>query len=385
MVTWCAIATSRYASSSGSSGPVVWITAGEASGDLVGAMLAVRLREQVEGVRIFAVGGPRLVKAADELLADSSNWGAIGIARSLPKVPMIALVYRRLLRLAGEHPPVLHIPIDFGAMNIPLARRMRGMGTKVLYYMPPGSWRKTKQGRDLPCVADLIATPFEWSARILGEMGARAEWVGHPLLDALPPAPAEREPLIVVMPGSRDHEISANLPVIAAACATLKGYRFVAALTPHADATEVRRIWGARCGLELGISVGENARELSRARGAVICSGTATLEAAVADCPLVVVYRGDAVMNFEYRLRKPKFEFIALPSILLGRKVCEELIQEQATPERIAAALTRLLVGPEREAQLADLAQVRAALGERGASERVATMAAGLLAEAPSR
>jgi len=356
--------------------PLVWIIAGEASGDLAGGLLARELRKLIPGVRIEAVGGSRLAGAADELLYDSSNWGAIGIARSLPKVPPLWLAYRRLVARAAAQPPDLVIAIDFGYFNIRLLRRLRPLGCKVLYYMPPGSWRKDRQGSDLPDLTDAIATPFEWSADLLNSMGAQASWVGHPLLDLMSvPLPGPREARVVVMPGSRDHEIRSNLPVIAAAISLLKGYTVSAALTPFADQDEARRLWGG----PLDIQVGHNAELLSAARGAVICSGTATLEAVVADCPLVVVYRGDSIMNLEFRIRRPQFDFIALPSILLGRSVCEELIQD-ATPERIASALSPLLKDdPARQRQLSDFAEVRERMGTPGASRRTAEIATELL------
>jgi lipid-A-disaccharide synthase len=358
--------------------PLIWISAGEASGDLDGALLAAELKRRVPDARIEAVGGPRLAHAADTLLYDSSRWGAIGIVRSLPKVPRLFAAYRRLQRRARSHPPDLLIPIDFGAFNIPLARKLRAMGTKVLYYMPPGSWRKDRQGRDLPAVSDAIATPFEWSARLLTDAGANAEWVGHPLLDAVPVGKTgPREALIVVLPGSRDHEVRANLPAIAKACALLgPDWSFAAALTPHVPAQWVRALWSSHCRAPLETRVGENAELLGRARAAIICSGTATLEAVVARCPLVVVYGGDLLMRVEYGIRRPQFDFIALPSILVGRKVCEELLQDARSPERIASELQALLEeGPPRQAQLAAFEEVAARLGSPGATARTADLA----------
>jgi lipid-A-disaccharide synthase len=367
--------------------PLVWITAGEASGDAVGAMLAREIKRECPECRVEAVGGRRLARAADGLLFDSSKWGAIGVIRSLPKVPGVWGAYRALQRRARESPPDLVIPVDFGAFNIPLIRKLRPMGVRVLYYMPPGSWRRDRQGNHLPALADLVATPFEWSARLINDAGGRAEWVGHPLLDTFEAGSADgREPLVVVMPGSRDHEVRSNLPHIAQACAQLSqetpSLSFAAAVAPHTPAEWIAQSWHARCGTPLDVRTGQNAELLAAARAAIVCSGTATLEAVIARCPLVVVYHGDALMNLEYRIRRPKFDFIALPSILLGRKVCEELIQDAATPERIASETRHLLwAGPARDAQLADFEEVRTRLGTPGASARTARLALSLLSE----
>ncbi|MEP0765475.1 MAG: hypothetical protein HRF45_02885 [Fimbriimonadia bacterium] len=368
--------------------PLVWITAGEASGDMVGALLCARLKTARPDLRVEAVGGPRLRNAADFLLADSSDWGAIGIVRSLPKVPRVYASYRRLLRQASERVPDLHVPIDFGAFNIPLARRLRAIGARVLYYMPPGSWRKDRQGADLPAIADVIATPFEWSARLLQEAGARAEFVGHPLRDLAPAhTDAPRKPVLALLPGSRDHEVRANLPVMASACEHLARqvpdlyFEVAPALTVRPEA--IRKAWSAVTRLPLTLAQHGPIELLSRARAAIVCSGSATLEAAVCHCPIVVMYRGDWLMHLEWRLRKPRFDFVALPSIVLGRKLCPELLQAQAAPERIVQECIRLLNdGPARQAQLDGFEEVVARLGPPGATERTAEIALSLLPEA---
>ena len=368
--------------------PLVWITTGEASGDTVGALLCERLRAIRPEVRIEAVGGSRLREAADELLADSSDWGAIGIVRSLPKVPRVFASYRRLLGRANERMPDLHIPVDFGAFNIPLARRLRSRGARVLYYMPPGSWRKDRQGADLPAIADMIATPFEWSARLLREAGARVEFVGHPLRDRAPArTDTPRDSVLALLPGSRHHEVRANLPVMASACEYLARrvpdvqFEVAPAATVRSDA--IRKAWEAKTRLPLKFAESGPLELLARARAAVVCSGSATLEAAVCRCPIVVMYRGDWLMHLEWRIRRPRFEFIALPSIVLGRKLCPELLQADATPERIAQECSALLQdGPTRQAQLDGFEEVIARLGPPGATERTADLALSLLVEA---
>ena len=367
--------------------PLVWVTAGEASGDTVGALLSARLKAIRPDLRVEAVGGPRLRTVADELLADSTHWGAIGIVRSLPKVPRVYASYRRLLGRASERLPDLHIPIDFGAFNIPLARRLRAAGARVLYYMPPGSWRKDRQGADLPAITDAIATPFEWSARLLQQAGAHAEFVGHPLRDLAPAcADTPRDPVLALLPGSRDHEVRANLPVMASACEHLArqvpNLHFEVAPAHTVRAEAIRNGWSAVSQLPLTLAEQGPMELLGRARAAIVCSGSATLEAAVCRCPIVVMYRGDWLMHLEWRIRRPRFEFVALPSIVLDRKLCPELLQAEASPERIAQECIALLRdGPSRQAQLDGFDEVIACLGPPGATERTAALALSLLPE----
>jgi lipid-A-disaccharide synthase len=365
--------------------PLIWISAGEASGDLVGSLLVPELRKLLPSCRIEAVGGAKLYSVCDEMLDISTDWGAIGIARSLPKVPRLYFSYVMLRDRARHTKPDLVIPIDFGAFNVPLARRVRRIGSKVLYYMPPGSWRKDKQGSDLPAVADRIATPFAWSADLLSKMGANAAWVGHPLLDLFKGVTfGPRNSVVAVLPGSRDHEVRSNLPTIAKACRLLQSstdaVRFTILRSPTVDEESLRRDWSQCANMPADIADGPNPEILARARAAIICSGSATLEAAIAGCPMVVVYKGDWNMQLEYKIRQPKFDFIALPSILLGRQVCTELIQEAAAPERIAQEVLAVYQdGGPRYIQRKDLEAVVEQLGSPGASERTAQLALELL------
>ncbi len=352
----------------------VFFSAGEASGDAYAAELASRIGEARPDVDLEGVGGQLSQGAGVHLVASSQDWGAVGIIESLKVVPQVWQGYRAALVHLRRGRPGLFVPIDYGYLNIKLCRQARARGWRVVYFIPPGSWRRTKQGADLPGLTDAIITPFSWSATMLQEMGANAHWFGHPLRQMLKQvdAPAVRSG-IAVLPGSRHHEIEHNLRAIAPA---LQGLNVPIRLAPAPNVTsdEVTQAWGRAGGGECEV-VRPARAALMASRAAVVCSGTATLEAALALTPTVVTYRGPWTMELEYRIRKPKFDFISLPNILLQRGALPELIQNDATPEAIRAALLPLLDdGPERAAQLAAMKEVQDFCGPSDALDQSAKM-----------
>ncbi|MES1227573.1 MAG: hypothetical protein ABUL72_02820, partial [Armatimonadota bacterium] len=226
-------------------------------------------------------------------------------------------------------------------------------------------------GKDIPEVSNVVLTPFSWSAEILRFMGCDAIWLGHPLKQMVAEQigePQERE-AIAVLPGSRMHEVEYNLPIIAE---EVKGMVspvvFAAASSIFPD--DLLEVW-ERCGGGPATVVDSAAKAFAQAKAAVVCSGTATLEGAICQCPMVVVYKGSKLMEIEARIRRPKVDFISLPNILLGRRLLPEFILWQVTVEAIQQALTPLLVdSTERAAQLQGFDELDASLGPDDAIDR---------------
>jgi lipid-A-disaccharide synthase len=330
-------------------------SAGEASGDAYAAELAKRLQEFV----LLGIGGARSSAAGVQLIADSSNWGAIGIIESLKVGPRVQKGYRRAMQAFNELKPGVFVPIDYGFLNIQLARHARAKGWKVLYFMPPGSWRKDKQGKDLPNVTDRIVTPFPWSAEILRQMGATVDYFGHPLAQIVQQRGAEtRLDQIALLPGSREHEIRANMPVLAKVAQELKWPAEVA-LAEGAQDRWVADEWTKAGGdpALLKLTRRDTYGVLFRSKAAVVCSGTATLEAALCRCPFVVVYRLSAIVALEGKIRRPKFDYIALPNIIAGKAVVPELIDRDASVHQVLKQMERVLSG-DGEKQLAEFDQL---------------------------
>jgi lipid-A-disaccharide synthase len=358
----------------------VFLSAGEASGDAYGAALVERMRVLRPSASFVAIGSERLRASGADIVADSRDWGAISIVES-------AKVYLRVRRgrsiarkvLAGD--PGLFLPIDFGALNIQLAREAKARGWKVLYFIPPGSWRRDRQGKDIPAVTDLAVCPFPWAAEMLTRMGANASFFGHPLKELLGPPTAQPREGLAVLPGSRSHELRELLPVFARA---LRGFGepVTLALAPHLSVAQVRRRWLELSGRENdAFRSGETTAVLRTSRAALVCSGTATLEAALCRTPMVVAYRVSKPIEWEARLVRFQVpQFVSLPNLVLERMAVPELIQNAATPKAIREAVDAILGdGPARGGQLRAFGELDDALGPDNALTRTAALAVRML------
>ncbi|MCC6442934.1 MAG: lipid-A-disaccharide synthase [Armatimonadetes bacterium] len=371
-------------------GPRLGIVAGEASGDLHGAALVAELKRQRPDLRFIGIGGRRLREAGVDIRFDSTGWGAIGIVESLRLIPGLLRIFARWKRVLRAEKPAGLILIDFGAFNIRVARFAREEGLRVFYYFPPGSWRR-QPGRleELAALTDIVVTPFPWHARHLKEAGANAHFFGHPALDVIRPASKEdfcREtglnrshPIVALLPGSRIAEVSHTLEVMLRAAALIgrqiPGVQYLVPASSHLALTKLRRqadAWNRREASPIHIVEGRAHDCLNAAGLAIIVSGTATLEAAVLNTPMIIIYRGSWLMELEYKIRKPKFDHVGMPNILADQRICPELIQHEATPERIAELAVELLGDPTR-AQAA-LKDAVACLGGPGAVEKTARL-----------
>jgi lipid-A-disaccharide synthase len=240
------------------------IVTGEASGDRVGGQLAAEIKRLHPDAQIWGTGGKYLREAGAELFIDSSRWGVIGIVAAVKLLPRILRAHRRLLHELEARKPDVVVTIDAGALNLGFAgiegvcpfTRRRLPDTKILYYFPPRSWRRTLKTTVLDKVTDAVATPFPWNEPELRRLGANATFVGHPLLDLVKPAQSveaflarygvdREQPIVGILPGSRAQEIAAILPVQLEAAAIIHrripGAQFLLALAPTVDREDIVR------------------------------------------------------------------------------------------------------------------------------------------------
>lgn len=360
----------------------VLIVSGEASGDLYGADLAHALRAHHPDLRVYGVGGARMQAAGVQLIADSRAWGAIGVVEALKVAPKVYLAYQRVKRFLRTHKPDLLIPIDFGAFNIPLSCWAYRQDIRVAYYIPPGSWRRERQGRDLPNCTQQVLTPFAWSAELLQSMGATARWMPHPLLRLARPSEDKAayceqlgldpyRPIIALLPGSRRHEVKALAPLYARVAESIYTVapeaQFALSVASHLPVDWVHSLWADGSKQWVPTETRSVWNLLAHADVAIVCSGTATLEAALLNTPMLIAYRGDWLMNAEYRLRKRRLNlrWIGLPNLILQRDVCPEFIQDAAAPATLTRALLELLQDKaQQHAQQEAFHEIRRALGE---------------------
>lgn len=363
----------------------VLISAGEASGDMYAARLAVALRKRAD-VDLFGMGGPRMREAGVETVVDAADVGVLGVVEIVRKLPALRRAWKRLISEIERRNPTLAILTDFPAFHLRLSRVLRRRHVRNVYFVCPQFWawrpwrvRLVKRR----FVRGLCIFPFE--EEFYRKAGVRTDWIGHPLVDTVR-APANREafaarcgltprlPIIAVLPGSRASELAHHMPRLMAAVAQMNSagqHQFVFAVAPGLTQAQLKTYMGA---LELAITVVENATYelLGAADVAVISSGTATIEAALLDVPMVVIYRVAPFTAWVVR-HLVRTRHFAMVNVLAQKEIVPELIQEGFSPERVAQETERLLASAEaRETMRRGLATVREKLGPPGAIERAA-------------
>jgi lipid-A-disaccharide synthase len=374
-------------------GAPIMLSAGETSGDLHGGTLCRALRALAPDVGLVGMGGPRMAAAGMEVVADPTSHAVVGTSEAVGRLPGLYRAYRALVRRLRESPPRVLVVIDFPEFNMRLARQARRAGVPVIYFIPPQVWAwRRGRVRLIARLASRVLAVFPFETALYQSAGVAVEFVGHPLLDVLPVGLdragaraglglAPDRALVGLFPGSRREEITRLLPAMLDAARRLAARgagaspRFLLGLAPSVDRAAVEALVGesrAAGGPEVEI-VAQRTYELMAAADAIlIASGTATLEAALLGAPMVVCYRVSRVTELISRLLI-RIPWISLPNIVAGRAVVPELLQDDATGERLAAEAGRLLAEPgAAAAQRAAFVELRGRLGEPGVGQRAA-------------
>ena len=371
--------------------PLVLLVAGEASGDLRGAELVGELRKLRPDVRVTGVGGDRLREAGMDVLVDAAELSAMGVTELFGAIGSIVRSYRRvrgaITGANGAARPDLVVLIDFPDFNLRLAKVARRAGIPVLYYVSPQVWAwRRYRVKTLAKRVDHLAVVFPFEADLYRGL-TEVSFVGHPALETVRASSAPDDvrrrhglatdrPLMTLLPGSRGSEVRALLPPMVEAVRRL-GVQSVVALAHESLRPLAREI----CPPDMPLVHGETWDLVSAADLVLLSSGTATLETALLERPMVIMYR---LSPLSYGLARMlvRVPFIGMPNLILGKAAVPELIQADVTPERIADEARRILDDPARAAAIrADLARVRALLGEPGAAHRAAEIAVRMIDE----
>ncbi len=365
----------------------VLLSCGEASGELYAAGLVRELRALDPEIEPFGLGGDRLRDAGAEILVDLKEISVIGLVEVVGKLPALKRAQTTLVEAAAERRPDVAILIDFSGFNLRLSNRLKSLGIPIVYYVSPQVWA-WRRGRLKTIKKNvdkmLVILPFEEA--FYREAGIAATFVGHPLVDIVRSQEDRstflrrigldaNRPVIVLMPGSRAREIELHLPVLAGAIQKMKGRRpdlqFVLLKAPTVDLAAVAAgLSDASSSVHI---LSEATYEgLSHADVAIVASGTATVEAALCETPMVVVYR---VGGLSYFLGKPlvRVPHYAMVNLIAERSLVPELIQEDMTVERVCSETLNLLESAEAtESMRRGLREVSARLGAGGASRKAA-------------
>jgi lipid-A-disaccharide synthase len=375
----------------------IFISTGEVSGDLQGALLIAALQRQVLAagleLEIVALGGEKMAAAGAHLLGNTSSIGSMGLFESLPYVLPTIQVQRQAIAYLKQNPPDLVLLIDYMTPNLGIGTYMRKHMPQipVVYYIAPQEWVWSVSLRNTSRIVsftDKLLAIFSEEARYYQENGAKVSWVGHPLVDRMQSAPsreaaraklgiAPEQIAIALLPASRRQELKYLLPVIFQAAqniqAKLSEVHFWIPLSLEIYREAIEKAI-QRYNLRATVVSGQQQEVMAAADLAITKSGTVNLELALLNVPQVVTYRLHPVTAWIARnILKGSIPFASPTNLVVMKPIVPEFLQERATPENVTQAAMELLLNPSRKEQtLADYREMRQHLGEVGVCDRAA-------------
>ena len=363
------------------------IIAGEVSGDMHAARLVRAVKERLPGARFFGIGGPAMRAAGVGTAYDIADMAVMGVTEVIRRYGFFRRVFAEMVEVAGKLRPDAVVLVDYPGFNLRFAAKAHELGIKTLYYICPQVWAWNRAR--IPRMAEMVdrlITIFPFEAGHFSGTGLTVDFAGHPLVDEAKAALAEPEadlpwkgePRVALLPGSRPHEIRRILPPAWEAARQIEADHpnasFMVATPSREAETTVREVMsGLPDGPARWDVVADNTRQVLRqAKAGIVASGTATIEACMMQCPMVIVYK---VATLTYLLGRMlvRVPDIGMVNIVAGERVCPEFVQGAATPTNLAAALRPLLSDtPERRTMVDELRKAKESLGEGGAEERAA-------------
>ncbi|HVO51612.1 MAG TPA: lipid-A-disaccharide synthase [Thermoanaerobaculia bacterium] len=375
----------------------ILLSAGEVSGDVAGALLAREIRTIDPTAALYGLGGPRMAAGNVEVLCDTNPLGTVGVSEAFGVLPSLAGAFRALRARVLADPPDVAVLIANDIFNVALGRWLRRRGVRTAAWFPPQVWIWHALARTFARSYDAVLACFPEEVDVWSRAGAETRFVGHFLADTLEPAGAAdrsrarrmlglagESPVVAVLPGSRSHEVARLGPALLRAAALVAEKRpAVSWVVPVAEPALVPLVEAqaeeaglVAPGRRVAFVPGGPAA-LAAADLALVASGTASLEAALLGVPAVVVYRVSlltiGVVRSAIGLGLMDSDTVALPNLVLGRRVLPELIQRRVNPAEIAAEALSLLDDPaRRESVRSELLAVRGLLGSGGSMRRTA-------------
>lgn len=364
------------------------VVAGEISGDMHAGGVIEALRSQGAGeLAVWGIGGDRLQQQGMEILHHVRDMSVLGLVEVLKRYGFFRRVFAEILREVDRRKPKAALLIDYPGFNLRLAAELKKRGVRVVYYVCPQvwAWHRSRIPK-MAKIIDRLLVIFPFEVEVFAGTDLSVDFVGHPLVEeaakvfAGPPAaiPWPGSLHVALLPGSRRQELERLLPAMLQAAARLEQERpeagfVLAAASPETKALAGQIIEAAPAKpVKLAVVEGQTRHILRQARAAWVASGTATLETALMECPMVVVYK-TAALTYEVGRRVIRVPHLGMVNLLAGRELCPEVIQHAVTAERLVSEIHPLIDDtPERAAMVEGLREVKASLGGGGAAERVA-------------
>jgi lipid-A-disaccharide synthase len=360
----------------------IFISAGEASGDLYASRLVEVLKTRYPEAEFFGCAGPRMQAAGVRPVVDQRSLAVVGIIEVIPHIPRILLELKKLVRACATEPPDVAILTDSPSFHLPLARKLKRQGVTIVYLVAPQAWA-WKQGRVKTMRATLtrLLCIFPFEEEFFRKHDVPTTYIGHPLSRLAKPKLTRAEfcsklgiaevsrdnasKIIALLPGSRHGELARHLPILLEAVKLIRqrhSVTFVLPL-PAGFGLENTRFWKPVQAESIKVIEGHTWDALAQAELALAASGTVTIEGAMLGTPMVTFYRVNALSWYlqRWRVRTP---FLTMVNLVGGRQVVPELIQDQMTADRIAAEALKLLEDADAmQSMRAGLAEVAGKLG----------------------
>ena len=363
----------------------VFVIAGEASGDVHGANLLRELQKKDSRVEIAFWGGDRMTEVAGKPFKHIRDLAFMGFVEVIANIRTIASNFKLCKEQISAFKPDVLVLIDYPGFNLRMAAWAKAEGIKVVYYISPQVWAwKENRVKKIKAFVDRLMVILPFEKDFFAKHGVKAEFVGHPLLDEIQlfkkqKAITEGEwhqelkderPILLLLPGSRKQEVSVKLPIMLEAIKEAKDYQIIVAAAPALPVEFYQQITGDKA----KIIHGKTYQLLAVAKGAIVTSGTATLETALFEVPQVVCYKANW-LSYWIAKRLVNIKYISLVNLIMDREVVSELIQKDCNPKRIREEIKKVLPdGNHHEKLTLNYKKLKDVLGGQGASENAASI-----------
>ena len=366
----------------------IYVIAGEASGDLHGANLIKSLVAcSKEPLEIYGIGGRRIRETGALDFFDLAHFHVTGFSEAIKNLPKYKKASNFLFDKIKKTRPHLVVLIDNPGFNLHLAKKIHSLGIPIVYYIAPQVWAwRQKRVLKIKKWVKKVLVVFEFEKKIYEDHGIPVVWVGHPLKDLIRPSPAFKDirkkmgiqngsPLVSLLPGSRKGELKMLFSAFAKASRAISREfpeaHFALIKSPTLSKEFYEKLF-KKNGVHFSLVEDGSYDVMKESDLALVCSGTATLECALLETPMIISNKGTLLT---YLLTKCliKVPYLGIPNLVLGEKKIPELLQFDATPSKIAKeAITILTDHKRQETMKKDLQEVSKKLGEVGANERAA-------------
>ena len=364
----------------------ILVIAGEASGDLHGAALAEELFKQDNSLQMLGIGGDKMIEAGVKTIFHIKDMAFLGMIEVIKHLPFIFKVEKEIIQLVKKEKIKLAVLIDYPGFNLRIAKKLKALGLKIVYYISPQIWA-WKKGRikKIKERVDKMLVVFPFEKEIYQEGNVPVEYVGHPLVEKIEKYNFlskeelfsklkldDGKEILLVLPGSRKHEIEKLLPELTKTAERLAEKFNMQIVIACADNLEESYLQNFVDNKSITITKGNTYDLLKHSKFGIIKSGTSTLEAAISSLPFVVVYLTN---NFTYSVAKRviQTDYIAMPNIIAGKEVVKEFIQDDVNAKLISDYCEKLLNDNVRMNEIIEnLKSVKNKLGGSGASKNSA-------------